>query len=99
MYKSLVHALITILLFLPLTHAITGELKTVKLAVDGMTCNMCPVTVKKALRKLDGVTEVDAKYEGKGAGWTRVTFDVDKVNVDDLTLATEEAGYPSRLLP
>lgn len=76
-----------------------GELKTVTLTVDGMTCGTCPITVKKALRKVDGVTEVVAKYEGKGNGWAKVSFDVSKTDVDDLTFATEEAGYPSRLKP
>jgi len=74
-----------------------SELKTVTLSVDKMTCNMCPITVKKALRKVDGVSEVTAKYEGDGIGWATVTFDPSKVSVKDLTFATEQAGYPSRL--
>jgi mercuric ion binding protein len=74
-----------------------ATLKTITLDVDGMTCNMCPVTVKKALQKLDGVKEVTAKYEGGDAGWARVTYDPAKVKLDDLTFATQEAGYPSRL--
>jgi len=76
-----------------------GEMKTVTLTVDGMTCGTCPITVKKALRSVDGVTEVVAKYEGKGDGWAKVSFDVDRADIDDLTFATEEAGYPSRLKP
>jgi len=74
-----------------------NELKTVTLSVDKMTCNMCPITVKKALRKVDGVTEVSAKYEGDGIGWAKVTYDPAKTSVKDLTFATEQAGYPSRL--
>lgn len=76
-----------------------ATLKTVTLSVDKMTCNMCPITVKKALRKVDGVTNVVAKYEGDGDGWAKVTYDADKVDVDDLTFTTEQAGYPSRLKP
>jgi len=79
--------------------ALAGELKTITLAVDKMTCNMCPVTVKKALREVDGVTEVSAKYEGDGIGWATVTYDPAKADVEDLTFATEQAGYPSRLKP
>ena len=75
--------------------AIAGELKTIILDVDKMTCNVCPVTVKKALKALDGVSEVGTKYEGNGIGWAKVTFDPAKVNIDDLTFATEMAGYPS----
>ncbi len=79
--------------------AVAGELKTVTLVVDGMTCRMCPITVKKALRKVEGVSEVTAEYAGKGVGWARVSFDADKVTVEDLTRATGQAGYPSRLQP
>lgn len=75
----------------------TTTLKTITLAVDKMTCNMCPVTVKKALRKLTGVSEVSAKYVGDGIGFATVTYDPAKVAIEDLTFATEEAGYPSRL--
>ena len=82
-----------------LSVSTAGELKTVTLAVDKMTCNMCPITVKKSLKKIDGVTDVVAKYEGDGNGWAKVTYDSDKATIDDLTFATEEAGYPSRLKP
>ena len=84
-------------LFLPFSALFAVELKTVTLAVDDMTCNMCPITVKKALKKIDGVSDVVAKYEGGGNGWARITFDTDKVSINDLTFATEEAGYPSKL--
>jgi len=88
-----------LLLATGLTTATAAELKTVTLSVDKMTCNMCPITVKKALRKVDGVSDVSAEYEGDGIGWAKVTFDPAKVSVEDLTRATEQAGYPSRLKP
>ena len=99
MSKLLITFSLSILLLTQATLIFAGELKTVTLAVDGMTCNMCPITVKKALKNIEGVTEVVAKYEGEGNGWTRVTFDTDKTTIEDLTFATEEAGYPSRLKP
>jgi len=80
-----------------ITATQAGELKTITLDVDKMTCNMCPVTVKKALKQLDGVTEVDTRYEGNGIGWAKVTYDPAKVKIDDLTFATEMAGYPSHV--
>ncbi len=75
---------------------LAGELKTVTLFVDKMTCSMCPITVKKALRKVDGVSDVNVKYEGDGIGWATVTYDPAKVKIEDLTFATTQAGYPSR---
>lgn len=79
------------------TVVLAGELKTISLSVDKMTCNLCPITVKKALKKVEGVSEVSAKYEGGGIGWAKVIYDPSKVDVEDLTFATEMAGYPSRL--
>lgn len=88
---------LSILLLLSSSTTFAGEMKTVKLAVDKMTCNMCPITVKRALKKIDGVADVTAKYEGDNNGWAEVTYDAEKASIDDLTFAIEEAGYPSRL--
>ena len=66
--------------------------KTVMLAVPGMTCAVCPITVKKALNKVPGVTVVEVSFENKLAV---VTFDDAKTNVEALTHATTDAGYPS----
>lgn len=68
--------------------------KTVTLAVSGMTCAACPITVKKALSKVDGVEKADVSYENKEAV---VTYDDAKTSVEALTKATEGAGYPSEV--
>jgi periplasmic mercuric ion binding protein len=68
--------------------------KTVTLLVSGMTCAACPITVKKALSKVDGVGAIEVSYEKKEAV---VTYDDAKTNVEALTKATEGAGYPSEL--
>ncbi len=74
-----------------------AQTKTVTLNVENMTCNMCPITVRKALEKVPGVVKAEAKYEGNGVGWAKVTFDPTKTNINVLTNATVEAGYPSSL--
>ena len=66
--------------------------QTVTLAVPGMTCAACPITVKKALSKVEGVSQVNVTFEKREAV---VIFDDAKVNVQKLTKATEDAGYPS----
>lgn len=66
--------------------------QTVTLAVPGMTCAACPITVKKAISKVEGVSKVDVGFEKREAV---VTFDNAKTNVQKLTKATEDAGYPS----
>ncbi len=79
------------------TQSLASELQTVKFQVANMTCSMCPYTVKKALRKVDGVDQVKAKYEGDGEGWAEVIFDPSKTDVKSLIKATTNAGYPARL--
>lgn len=66
--------------------------QTVTLDVPGMTCAACPITVKKAISKVDGVSKVEVSYEKRQAV---VTFDDAKASVQQLTQATENAGYPS----
>lgn len=102
MLRSLALSLIIALAIvnLPLVPAYAAgqtRQQTVTLDVDNMTCSLCPFTVRKALLHVPGVIRAEAKYEGNGIGWARVTFDPRKVGINALTLATTQAGYPSRL--
>lgn len=66
--------------------------QTVTLAVPGMTCAACPLTVKQSLNKVKGVTKTDVSFEKKQAV---VSFDNEQTSVQTLTKATTDAGYPS----
>lgn len=66
--------------------------QTVTLSVPGMTCAACPITVKKALSKAQGVTRTNVNFDKREAV---VTFDDTKTSVAALTRATGDAGYPS----
>ena len=66
----------------------------VKLAVSGMYCATCPLTVKKSLSAVPGVNKVAVSFEQKSA---TVTFDDKKTNVQALIKATTDAGYASKL--
>lgn len=69
--------------------------QTVTLAVPGMTCAACPITVKKALTKVAGVNKIDVNLDRREA---RVTFDDAKANVEALRRATKDAGFPSTVV-
>lgn len=71
-----------------------AESQTVTLDVPGMTCKFCPITIRKALKKVPGVTNAKADFDSKTA---TVTFDPDKTSVEELTKATANAGYKSTL--
>lgn len=64
----------------------------VTLSVPGMTCSACPITVKLALSKVEGVSQVSVSYPDREAV---VTFDDALTSVKALTEATSDAGYPS----
>ena len=70
--------------------------QTVTLWVTGMTCAACPITIKKALNKVEGVENIEVNLEKKEA---LVTFDDAKTNVQALLEATKNAGYPSVVHP
>ena len=70
--------------------------KTVTLSVTGMTCATCPITIKKALNKVEGVENIEVNLEKKEA---LVTFDDAKTTVEALLEATKNAGYPSTVHP
>lgn len=89
-----VRSLATLLLVLVTAAWFTP--KTITLAVPGMTCSTCPITVKKALTKVPGVTSVAVSYARLEAV---VTFDDSRTNAEALIKATTDAGYPSTVKP
>lgn len=78
-----------------LTAPAWAAVRTVTLSVPTMDCPVCPITVKKALTKVDGVSNAEVDFDKRLA---KVTFDDSKTNVDALTKATTHAGYPSTLV-
>lgn len=81
-------------IFLILAGAIpaVAATRTVTLNVPTMTCPVCPITVRKALRAVPGVDKVDVEYAQKKV---IVTYDDARTNVAALTKATANAGYQS----
>lgn len=66
--------------------------QTVTLSVPGMTCPTCPIIVKMAISRIEGVDKVDVTFEPREAV---VTFDDTKTSVHELIKATGDAGFPS----
>ena len=84
--------LFSVLTLVAVAAPVWAVTQTVTLAVPGMTCAACPITVKKAISKVEGVSKTDVSFDKREAV---VTFDDTKTNVQKLTKATENAGYPS----
>jgi mercuric ion binding protein len=72
--------------------ALAATPQTAVLDVQNMTCELCPVTVKKSLEMVSGVSQARIDFAKKTA---TVTFDADKSNATALVKATTDAGFPS----
>ena len=61
------------------------------LEIEGMSCGHCVAAVSEALRELPGVT-----VEAVGIGSAAVSYEPDRVSLDDILLAVEDAGYTAQ---
>jgi len=91
--KKIKTALAAVIAAVALVGPACASPQIVTLNVSGMTCEACPITVKKALEKVPGVSKVEVRFEKKQV---LVTFDDAKTNTDALVKATTNAGYPSQ---
>lgn len=82
-------ALVTLALVSGGAHAAE---RTVRLKVENMTCETCPIVVRQSLKAVPGVGDVTVSMAEKSAV---VTFDDAKTTVAALVDATTNAGFPS----
>lgn len=64
----------------------------VTIKVYDMTCGHCQKRVADAISSLEGVESVDVNLESESA---TVSFDSEKVSLDDIKAAIQKAGYPT----
>jgi copper chaperone len=60
------------------------------LDVKGMTCNHCVMSVEGALKNLNGVSDVTVNLD---TGKVDVTYDANKVSMENMEEAVEDQGY------
>ena len=80
-----------LLLLLSSSIALAAE-RTVTLAVENMTCALCPITVRTAIQRVAGVKDVRVDFESKTAV---VVYDDAQATVQDIAEASRQAGYPA----
>jgi mercuric ion binding protein len=66
--------------------------QTVTFAVENMTCAACPITVRKAMAKVEGVTSISVDFDAKTA---TVVFDPTVATPEQIGAASTNAGYPA----
>lgn len=85
--------IVTLILFLASASAVSAETnRTVVLEIEKMTCATCPITVRKAIQRVDGVKSVDVDYESKLA---TVVFDEDRTTPEAISQASTDVGFPA----
>lgn len=75
--------------------AVASEPRTVTLRIQGMTCGGCAIAARRVLGRLDGVTKAEVNYETQRAV---VTYDPDRVTVEQLIAAVKRLGYAATLV-
>ena len=84
--------LFSILMLIVIAMPAVAATRTVTLSVPGTYCAACPITVKKALGNVPGVSRTEVNLDRREA---TVPFDDSRTNLEALTRATQDAGYPS----
>ena len=73
---------------------VTATERKATFAIQNMTCALCPLTVEKAMRAVDGVQDVAIDFAAKTAS---VSFDDLKASPEAIEDASTNAGYPATL--
>lgn len=87
--------LISVVLLAGLSGTAFAAEQTVTLAVEKMYCALCPITVSKAIERVEGVSAVHVDFENKTAV---VTYDDAGTDWQSLADASANAGYPATLV-
>lgn len=66
--------------------------QTATFDVPGMTCALCPVTVRKAMEGVEGVKSVTVDFDARTA---TVVFDPSVTTIGAIAAASANAGYPA----
>lgn len=70
------------------------DIKEVMLSTTGLHCRSCSMLVDMTVGELDGVVEVHTDHV---TGETKLKFDAQSVQIDDVLTAIREAGYDAEL--
>lgn len=68
--------------------------KTIEIDIEGMTCPLCTMTIKKNLKKQPGVQKAKVRLNTHTA---TVTYETEQIEAAHLLKAIEEAGYKGKI--
>jgi mercuric ion binding protein len=76
-------------------NAAPNDEETVKFTVEKMTCATCPIAVRKAMERVDGVKAVSVDFDSKTAV---VIFDSKKTTANAIGAASTDVGFPASVV-
>lgn len=65
---------------------------TAQFAIENMTCATCPISVRNAMQRVDGVKSVDVDFDAKTA---TVVYDPAQTSPAEIAAASTNVGYPA----
>lgn len=69
-----------------------ATMQTATFAIENMSCALCPITVKSAMQRVNGVRSVEIDFAARTA---TVVFDPTVTDVEEIAVASTNAGYPA----
>lgn len=85
-------ALAATLLLLTGASLASESAETVTFDVEKMTCATCPIAVRKAMQRVEGVIEVEVSMEDASAV---VTYDPSVTTAAEIGQASTDVGFPA----
>jgi mercuric ion binding protein len=82
-----------ILLLTSFSFAKNDQPNTATFHVDKMTCATCPIAVKKAMQRVDGVESIDINFDSKKAV---VIYNADVTNPQAIADAATNVGFSTQ---
>jgi mercuric ion binding protein len=70
----------------------SAQERTVTFTVEKMTCALCPITVSRAMKRVEGVVEVSVDYDKKRA---TVGYDDAITTWEEIAAASAGVGFPA----
>jgi len=93
-YQTFVLAIALTMNAAPVYPEEKSKVATIPLEIKGMICVKCEAPVRRAIKKLDGVSEVVVdRLNGKA--W--VSYDASKVTAQQMIKAVNKTGYQAKI--
>lgn len=89
---KIVWAALAMLVLMSGTSLAADNERTVTFDVQKMTCATCPIAVRKAMERVDGVRQVAVSLDDTSAV---VTFDPSATTATEIGQASTDVGFPA----